>query len=561
MKKILLFVVISFYSQQVDAQSANMKRLMDDQFLIDRLDVLNGRLSDSLHTALQALNRKDVVQFLEQYLRKNGNKLTTGEKQEIQRIISKNGEWAANGEGAEDSKYPILNTFYQKKSDMVNLASERANLIINPIFNYQQMVETNNTKQNLFVNTKGLELRANLIKRVGLYTTFTDNQERGPWHHQQRVMSRSAVPGIAYYKDFKVDKPGKAQDYLYAAGYLDAEVIKNMVNVSFGQDRFHIGDGYRSLFLNDMGANYTFMKINTKLWRFNYQNLWMELTPQYKRGGDKLLPRKYAAMHYLSANVTNWLNIGLFEGVIFGRTTGFDFAYMNPIILYRSIEQYKGSPDNALLGLSFKINTKIKTVLYGQVLLDEFKFSEIKARNGWWANKYGIQLGFKVADLFNIKNLLIQGEANMVRPFTYSRDSVTDYTHYNQALAHPYGANFLEANLIVNYKPTRNIYLTWRSFINRQGKDTSAKRAFGGDIFKPYTMRNADYGIALFNGYPTETFYSNLNLSYELRYNIFFDLGFAYRYQNSSHKYVPAFNSVQVYSGIRINAVRRQYDY
>jgi hypothetical protein len=287
----------------------------------------------------------------------------------------------------------------------------------------------------------------------------------------------------------------------------------------------------------------------------------MELTPQYSRGGDKLLPRKYAAMHYLSANVTKWLNVSLFEGVVFGRQDHFDFRYMNPIILYRSVEQNAGSPDNAMLGMGFKINTKIKTVLYGQVLLDEFKFSEIMARNGWWANKYGIQLGFKVADLLNIKNLLIQGEVNMVRPFTYSRDSVSNYTHYNQPLAHPYGANFLEANFIVNYKPMRNVHLSWRSFINRQGRDTSAKRAFGGDIFKSYKARNDDYGIGLFNGYPSETFYSNLNLSYELRYNIFFDIGFAYRYQNTSTKFVPAFNSVQVYSGIRVNAVRRLYDY
>lgn len=560
MKKLFAVVFAMGLYQAVDAQSAYMKHLADDQFLIERLDVLNGRLSDSLYTSLQSMSRKEVVQFLEQYLQKHRT-ISPREKEEIRRIISKNGEWAANGEGAEDSRYPILNRLYQKKSDMINVHVDQADLVINPIFNYQQMVETNNTKQNLFLNSKGIEVRANLNKRIGIYSTFTDNQERGPWHHQQRVSERSAVPGMGYYKDFKVDKPGLAQDYLYAAGYLDAEVIKNKVNVAFGQDRFHLGDGYRSLFLNDMGANYLFMKINTKFWKFNYQNLWMELTPQYSRGGDKLLPRKYAAMHYLSANVTKWLNVSLFEGVVFGRQDHFDFRYMNPIILYRSVEQNAGSPDNALLGMGFKINTKIKTVLYGQVLLDEFKFSEIMARNGWWANKYGIQLGFKVADLLNIKNLLIQGEVNMVRPFTYSRDSVSNYTHYNQPLAHPYGANFLEANFIVNYKPMRNVHLSWRSFINRQGRDTSAKRAFGGDIFKSYKARNDDYGIGLFNGYPTETFYSNLNLSYELRYNIFFDIGFAYRYQNTSTKFVPAFNSVQVYSGIRVNAVRRLYDY
>lgn len=91
----------------------------------------------------------------------------------------------------------------------------------------------------------------------------------------------------------------------------------------------------------------------------------MELTPQYFRGADQYLSRKYAAMHHLSVNVSKWLNVGLFEAIIFKRKDHFDFRYMNPIILYRSVEQTNGSPDNALLGFNFKINTGAKALLYG----------------------------------------------------------------------------------------------------------------------------------------------------------------------------------------------------
>jgi hypothetical protein len=34
-----------------------------------------------------------------------------------------------------------------------------------------------------------------------------------------------------------------------------------------------------------------------KIWKLNYQNLFMELMPQFIKRGDSLLPRKYAAMH------------------------------------------------------------------------------------------------------------------------------------------------------------------------------------------------------------------------------------------------------------------------
>lgn len=535
---------------------------MDYYFQIDRLDILSGHVSDSLHTALNGMTRKDAVYFLEDYLKQHEETLNSIERAEISRIISKNGEWAENGDGAIESEYPLFRAIYERQPDFLHYNSKNVTFILNPVIHYQQSAESGNLKQNLFFNSKGIEARGLLGKRVGFYTIFTDNQERGPMHHQNYVRANQAVPGMTYFKDFKTTKPGYAQDYLYAAGYVDAEVVKDVVNVTFGTDKFHIGDGYRSLFLSDFGSNYTFLKLNTRFWKFNYQNLYMELTPQYARGGDRYLPRKYATMHHLSVNATKWLNVGLFEAVMFSRKDHFDFRYMNPIILYRSVEQTNGSPDNVLLGLNFKINTGLKAVVYGQVMLDEFSFSQIKANNGWWANKYGAQLGIKFADMFGVKNLLVQAEGNLVRPFMYSYyDSVVDYSNYNQPLAHPYGANFAELDLIINYKPSKNTYITWKTFFNRQGRDTLSGTSFGGNIFKSYNDRNDSYGIRMFNGAKSDVLYTNLNLSYEIRDNLYFDIGGVYRYEKASHPANPTWNSIQVYTGLRLNSLRKQYDY
>ena len=73
----------------------------------------------------------------------------------------------------------------------------------------------------------------------------------------------------------------------------------------------------------------------------------------------------------------------------------------------------------------------------------------------------GIQLGAKYIDAFGIKNLDLQLEYNRVRPFTYShRDSVANYTHYNQPLAHPLGANFRSSSASPVISPHRNG--TWK---------------------------------------------------------------------------------------------------
>ncbi|MEI2709900.1 MAG: hypothetical protein V9E96_12960 [Chitinophagaceae bacterium] len=62
----------------------------------------------------------------------------------------------------------------------------------------------------------------------------------------------------------------------------------------------------------------------------------------------------------------------------------------------------------------------------------------------------------KYIDAFGIKNLDVQVETNVVRPFMYaSTDSFSSYNHYNQPLAHPLGANFKEYIGIVRYQATK----------------------------------------------------------------------------------------------------------
>src|SRR5215213_1222689 len=250
-----------------------------------------------------------------------------------------------------------------------------------------------------------------------------------------------------------------------------------------------------------------FFKINTRIWKINYQNLFMELQSAERLGADVLIPKKYAAMHHLDMAITKWLNIGLFEGVVFGREDHFEFSYLNPVIFYRSIEQQNGSYDNAVAGLDAKANVAHRFQFYGQLLLDEFKLSEIKANRGWWANKYAYQLGAKYIDAFSIKNLDLQLESNRVRPFTYShRDSVANYTHYNQPLAHPLGANFQEWIGIARYQPAPKWFLQAKAFYITQGKDTGSV-SFGGNIFLPNIppYRTNDFGYSVGSGIESKT--------------------------------------------------------
>ena len=92
------------------------------------------------------------------------------------------------------------------------------------------------------------------------------------------------------------------------------------IKVNFGHDRHFIGNGHRSLLLSDHSSPYMFLRLNTKVWKLNYQNLFVELNTQTPRNtGDTLRQKKFAAFHHLSLNLTRNFNIGIFEGIVFSR--------------------------------------------------------------------------------------------------------------------------------------------------------------------------------------------------------------------------------------------------
>jgi hypothetical protein len=282
----------------------------------------------------------------------------------------------------------------------------------------------------------------------------------------------------------------------------------------------------------------------------------MQLTSQYSRGvADSIFPKKYVAIHHISFNAPKWLTIGLFEGIVFGRKNDFEFAYLNPIIFLRPVEQNMGSGDNAFVGVDFKANVAKRLQFYGKVNFDEFNLSEIRAGNGWWANKWAMQLGGKYIDAFGIRNLDLQAETNWIRPFTYSHnDTVANYTHYNQPLAHPLMSNVREFIGIVRYQPAPKWYIHGKLIAWQQGSDTASGN-FGNNIFRDSDTRAGAYGFEFGSAVPRNGFNGSLWVSYEWKENFFLEGSLMAR------KLTGIDTRTTANLGIRWNMHRREYDY
>lgn len=563
-KKSVITMAVFFYPLYIFAQTTYLPEGSKEYQFIDRLEIKQGQLSDLNFSGLKPYSRKSVVEEAEYVdslnskpssLTGNGESektkinLTSVDHYNMHSLLMNNSEWYTGSKESFLSKNPILKTFYGTKPNLLEVNTKDFFLAINPVINFQVGAESGNS-QSIYYNKRGLTLRGRIANKIGFSTTITDNQERGPSFFRNRVIDRRAVPGVGFYKTFKKN----GYDYFDGRGYFTFNVTK-YIDVQFGYDKNFIGNGYRSLFLDNDGDSYLFLKLNTKIWKFDYENLFMELMPQYSKSGANLLDRKYAAMHHLSMNVTKWLNVGLFEGVIFGRKNRFDFEYLNPIIFLRHIEGTVGSPDNAVAGIDFKANAMHHFQFYGQLLLDEFLVHEIVKGNGYWANKYGYQLGVKYIDAFKINNLDLQIETNRVRPFTYSHyDFVANYTHYNQPLAHPLGAGFQEWIGVLKYQPVPKWYVDVRAIYYYQGLDSLGEN-FGSNPFELYSTRTKNYGYEVGSGQKVKCLNASLTLSYEVRENFFIDGNLLYR------KYTGLDNANVFNIGIRWNAARRNYDY
>ncbi len=559
----LLLLLLTAFQITCYAQSAFLPQQSKHLHFLERLDIKSGKISDLHFSAGLPYDRQYLVNYVKTMVDSTENAdsnvvdLTRIDQYNLRSFYMNNQEWMKKDRSLFASKKPIWNKLYQTPANFYEHYGDDFFVVINPLIQVRQSAEKKgDTTLYNYINQRGLSVRGGIGEKIGFSMMAMDVQERGPVFFREWVDSLKSVPGGNFYKIFK--KTGV--DYIDARGSFTFRANK-YIRFQAGYDRHFIGDGYRSLFLSEFAGNRLFVKINTQFWKIRYQNLFMELQAgAADNSTNNLVPRKYAAMHHLSMNVTPWLNIGLFESVIFGRKDRFEFGYLNPIIFLRSVEGNLGSRDNAVIGADFKINLLKRGQVYGQLLLDEFNLSKMRQQAGWWGNKTGIQLGAKYLDVASVKNLDMQVEWNRVRPFTYSHfDSISSYSHYNQPLAHPLGANFNEYILLFRYQPVNRLQMQARLIYWKQGVDSTGYNS-GGNIFRLNgDGRTREFGYSLYNGLSRNVMNASLQITYEIKENIFIDLHGLYRREEKNLS--PATNTMQIGAGLRMNLWFRDYDY
>ncbi|NPA43748.1 MAG: hypothetical protein GXO27_06955 [Chlorobi bacterium] len=410
---------------------------------------------------------------------------------------------------------------YLLNRDFVRIRGEDYSLRLYPVL-YLEAGRAGN--QKVWINTRGLRIDGELGQRLAFSTAVYENQARFPAYLDTLFVSRGPAGGFpATVPAMGIAKSRKngVLDFPSARGHVTYRASKFLL-FKAGHGTHFIGEGERSLLLDDKAPPYPYFRITARFWHVQYTVMWAELQDIRLREGDRgqYYRKKYAAFHYLDWAVTPRFNLGLFESVLWDPShgRGMDVNFFNPVIFFKTVELQTGAKGgNTLLGLHASRKFLRRLTAYGQFLLDEMTVSKFFSEPGYWGNKFGLQLGVKGTFRYHDHLLFARLEWNRIRPYTYAHHPpVTNYGHDNYPLAHPWGANLTET--LFRLKWYKGRWRAWTALTTgRQGIDfPDDSLSYGADIYRDYLERVPGNDIRILQGNRLHRLYADAGGGYLL---------------------------------------------
>ncbi|WP_114751693.1 hypothetical protein [Pleomorphovibrio marinus] len=500
----------------------------DNYHLIERYEIKKGELSPVFHTGFKPYRRADLATYFEESI---PDSIFKSKSDLFNQTYFLRDNWEFYGDQHPESR-KSWGGIYETPADFYFYRDSVFDVHLDPVIYFRGGLE-NGAGDFRFRNTRGLALRGSIDRKIGFYTYLSTTDLIFPSWVRDYAQDKGAVPGEGFWKRYGEG----GYSFFSAMGHVTFQATPHIA-IQAGHDRNFVGEGYRSLILSDFSNPYVFVKVNTKIWKLNFTNLWAQMNADidFDRGfpTDGRYPQKWFSHHRLGVNLGKKLNIGIFESIMANQV---DWNYFNPLIFYRWVEHQLGSPDKVMIGTDFKWNFTPGMQLYGQFVLDEFVFNEffgIDGRNSS-RNKHGVQIGYKYLDVAGVSNLDWQLEYNQVRPFTYQEKfEYQSFSNYRTPLTHPLGANFREAVSIWRYQPFPKLQLHAHALLQIHGQDFNEEDNFGGDVLKGRTSTSTGlFGNYIGQGNTQKIWIGAIRASYMWKHNVFLDLSYTYRDQHS----------------------------
>lgn len=351
------------------------------------------------------------------------------------------------------------------KKHLLEFKGDNYYLTISPILELSRGKDyLDSNERQLFQNTRGFYVEADLTEKFSFMTSFYENQSRNSRYESTYYSSigelypsskdssyhrqNAVIPGAARTKVFK----GDGFDYAYAIGNIVYRPF-GMLTLTAGNNQQFIGEGYRSLILSDNSCPSPYFRADLKKGPLHYT--------YYRARGLNLLRRplsstvesyyeaKGISVNYLNYQPVEQLQIALFDAGIWSRGDSLHSESLNPMY-YNPVPGIAGFLIDdqdllSLIGLNVGYQIHPNNRLYGQLVLNSQK-----------TNLPAFQLGCRNYNLLKISDLFLQLEYNHIPSGLYSSSNPRlNYSSYNLPLGHVKGDGFDEFVVRVGYSYKR----------------------------------------------------------------------------------------------------------
>jgi hypothetical protein len=513
-----VFLLLSVVSKSARAQEEGILRIDDPIHRFLERQQSAGRLPGAF-LAHRPLSAYEAQRYLDT-LANRVNDLSPLDRELLARY---RGSEASPGAEWVNRRLPFL---YTNGNDVFSADGDGWRVVLNPAMYlsvgraWRNQPVDEHDRVPTFRNTRGVRAAGHIGDHVFFESRIEENQVREPF----TTSVGFTAPRLGYTKTWEQG----TLDHFTAMGIVG--VRSRFFELRFGRDRNRWADGRTSLYLSNFAPLYDQLQIRTSFWRIQYTNLFARFTD--RTGVDPLfhnanLPRKYGAFHQLAIDLPGRVQVAFFESVIFApdsvRGTGFDIAYLNPIIFLRPVEHDLGSPDNMMIGMSLSWIARRGLKFYGQGFLTELRLEELFAGEGWYGNKYGLLGGVHLVDVL-LDGLDLRMELSKVRPYAYAHfDPSTAFVHYDDVLGHPAGQNVVDVAVFADYMPTGRWRLALNAARTSRGRDPEGEN-WGNDPRLSYHDAAHYYDVRMMHGVRVDQWLIEAVAGYELLPRLFLEM-------------------------------------
>lgn len=441
-----------------------------------------------------------------------------------------------------DMRY-FTNAGYKTFADhLIVVQQDDFELFIDPILDLELGFDLSDTSAyrdtvQLYNNTRGFRLAGRIGKRVSFQTALFENQSFLPLYLKTYADSLGVIPGRGRWKLFE----GAGYDYSASTGKF-AVNISDRLDLSIGNGKMFIGNGYRSMLLSDFAFNAAYLKADyhslDKKWLFSKIHFEMNGLDRLPLGEvpESLLEKKGLGVHYLSYAPNKKVEIGLYEAVVWQRfdsiqgSQNLPWNAFAPVpLLNTAVLGFDNDQHNVLLGLNLHLKWNEHFQTYGQIMLDDLREDE-----------FAFQAGLRFRNL--LKGFHAQVEFNKASAGTYSHQlGLQNYAHNNDPLAHPLGNDFEEVVLVLHHE--------WRRWWSRYQVN-----------YQRTNISSAREEMALPQAATHERWIAEVQMGYTMNPKLRWQWLIGYRYR-SGNDLIGQNQSNYLYFGMRTAIVNKYADF